>query len=277
MSRLGNLTVQSNTGARWRRIDLAPLREFQGLRMFMNGFDTSVARIEPLVGHPLTNLVLSEPGEVSDLHLVPSFQELAHLQFDFGLPNLPLGDILPSGCGPLELAFRHHNKTSDLDYLRTSPNSLGHIRMISFPKLDNVEGLLSQADSLTGFEYYGEVNPGLDLSVLKNLPHLETLQLNHEQAITDPVGRVITSLSSLRKLELSHDDLPVQAPGWLREIPELRTLRIHGRGSLDLTSLAGVTGLTVEVARFRSLKVTGAELLGEGSRVVRDAPFLLRK
>ncbi|GAA1465144.1 hypothetical protein [Nocardiopsis exhalans] len=35
--------------------------------------------------------------------------------------------------------------------------------------------------------------------------------------------------------------------------------------------------LTIELPRLRSLKVIGAELLGEGSRVVRDDPLHLRK
>jgi hypothetical protein len=58
---------------------------------------------------------------------------------------------------------------------------------------------------------------------------------------------------------------------WLRVVRELSTLRelnLYGTDPVDLTALRGATSPTVHV--WRGQKVHGSELLGTGSKVVRD-------
>ncbi|GAA1080112.1 NACHT domain-containing protein [Nocardiopsis metallicus] len=277
MPDLGKVILHADTPKPWREIDLSPLRDSTALRTFMNGGRTSVARIEPLLGSPLTNFVLTSPTQVCDLHLIASFRELKRLQFDWELPVQPFSDILQAENQPLELTLRYQRAIHDLDFLRVAPHSLDHIRIITCPQLKDLTGLLSQAESLAGFSYQGGANHIMDISVLKELPNLDSIDMNLRHANTEEFTRVITSLPSLRSVRLSYNVAHVEAPAWLRELPELHTLRMHGRGPVDLTPLAGVTNLTVELPRFRSLKATGSELLGEGSRVVRYNPFLPRR
>jgi hypothetical protein len=54
----------------------------------------------------------------------------------------------------------------------------------------------------------------------------------------------------------------------VRRLPALRYLVLYDDADADLTPLRGVTSLTIHV--WRQQKVHGAELLGEGSKVVRD-------
>jgi len=54
----------------------------------------------------------------------------------------------------------------------------------------------------------------------------------------------------------------------VRELSTLRELNLYGTDPVDLTALRGATSLTVHV--WRGQKVHGSELLGAGSKVVRD-------
>jgi hypothetical protein len=54
----------------------------------------------------------------------------------------------------------------------------------------------------------------------------------------------------------------------VRRLSTLRHLYLYDAAEADLTALREVKSLTIHVRRRQ--KVRGAELLGEGSRVVRD-------
>jgi hypothetical protein len=76
----------------------------------------------------------------------------------------------------------------------------------------------------------------------------------------------LTGLSRLESLSLTWGaaaNLDI-----VRRLPALRHLILYDDAEADLTPLRGVRSLTVHVRRYQ--KVHGAELLGEGSKVIRD-------
>jgi len=80
-----------------------------------------------------------------------------------------------------------------------------------------------------------------DLSPLTQLPRLECLYLAWHATRHLPIAR---------------------------ELPTLRRLYLYSDHVTDLTPLQGVVHLTVHVGRRQ--KILHAELLGEGSKIVRD-------
>ncbi|SIO89152.1 NACHT domain-containing NTPase [Nocardiopsis sp. JB363] len=258
---------------RWE-IDLDPLRGMPSLRILSCLGQTSSSGIAPLTESPLEQLHLSHPDPISDLGLLSEMTDLKKLGFGYGLPQESLRDLLP--VEPLnEFSIHHETTLSGLDYLSTAPDSMGGVQLLGCPELNNIEGLVSQSGSLTDFFYYGEVNPKLDLSSLRELPLLEVLKLSEALATTPASRKVLTSLSGVRLLELLHGKAIMRPPAWLRDMPRLRTLRATGSGDVDLTDLAGATGLTIEISAFGRRNVIGAKALGPGSRVIHERPTAL--
>lgn len=269
------ILLAGSSDERWE-IDLEPLRGMPSLRSLSCYGQTSSSGIAPLTESPLEQLQLSHPELICDLGLLSEMTNLKKLGFGYGLPQESLRDLLPVERLS-EFSIRHETTLSGLDYLSTAPDSMGRVRLQGCSELDNIEGLVSQSGSLTDFFYYGEVNPKLDLSPLRELPLLEDLKLSEALATTQASAKVIASLPAVRRLQLNHGMASMRPPTWLRDMPRLRTLRANGSGDVDLTDLAGATDLTIEVAGFGRRKVIGAEALGPGSRVVHERPPVLFK
>ena len=271
ISGLAALFIRPSTDGEWANLDLEPIREMTSLRSLHCYRLVSFPSIAPLTDSPLEQLSLPRPDLTRDLGLLSELVTLKELGFGYGIPREPLRDLLPVERLS-EFSIRNDKKLSDLDYLATAPGSMEKVRLLNFPELKNIEGVVSQSESLSHFFYYGEVNPELDLTPLRELPLLEDLELIDLLATTPASAKVLTSLPSVRRLELIHGRATMRPPMWLRDMPRLRTLLVRGPGSVDLTDLAGATDLTIEVAGFGRRKVIGAEALGPRSRVVHEPP-----
>ncbi|MGW8435064.1 NACHT domain-containing protein [Nocardiopsis sp. NPDC055879] len=271
ISRLVSLILSPDSSDEQWNIDLEPLRGMPSLRLLMCLGLTFTPSIAPLIDSPLEQIVLSHPALTDDLGLLSEMVTLEEMGFGYGLPREPLRDLLPVDRLS-EFSIRHDKTISDLNYLATVPDSMEKVRLLSCPELKDIEGIASQSESLSHFFYYGEVNPELDLTPLRELPLLEDLELSEALATTPASAKVLASLPAVRRLELIHGAATMRPPMWLRDMPRLRTLLVRGPGPVDLTDLAGATDLTIEVAGFGRRKVIGAESLGPGSQVVRERP-----
>ncbi|PWV55199.1 NACHT domain-containing protein [Nocardiopsis sp. L17-MgMaSL7] len=276
MLRLTQVSLKVDSASPPWEIDLSPLSNLNKLEAFKNFGRTYISSIEPLPKNQIRDLSLSHPETVLDLQKLACFRNLEHLQLDHTLPPHSLNDLLPKLNRNLSLSFRFQNNAEYLEYLTTAPNSLNRITLISCRNPFNMRPLFSQKDSLASLSVVDDELQSFPPSILRGLPLLEELEIEDHHLENEDFAKAATELSALHRINLIHKTDHFIAPPWIRQIPHLRTLRIHGRGPVDLTSLAGMRDLTVEVAAFRSSTVTGAELLGEGSRVVRDAPYLFR-
>ncbi|MFE1166620.1 NACHT domain-containing protein [Nocardiopsis sp. NPDC058789] len=279
MPHLTNVSLNGVSASAPWRIDLGPLHGLKELEHFTNFNASYVSSIEPLLGTRIRNLSLSHPETVPDLREASFLRDLEHLRFDISLPVHPLDDLLPDRDRKYSLTLRFQQDPDHVGYLRTAANALRQLTLINHKELGDTSGLLSQRDSLTSLHFTGYDSQIIPASILRELALLEEIRVDFHHSDDEEFAEALRELPALRKINLNHGTFsldPVTAPAWLRRLPYLRTLRMHGCGPVDLTPLAGMTDLTVEVAAFRSSTVIGAELLGEGSRVVRDAPYLLR-
>lgn len=268
MHHLSSMYTATRGERTWWGIDLNPIREMTGLREFYHFGNSSVASVEPLSRKPLSTLTLSNPDGIVDIETLAELQELKEIEFHYSLPSVPLQDFLPKTEAPISLTLRHQDYMNDLSLLESSPNAFHSIQVTGNSDLRDADGLLSQAQTLTSLTYRSRPFDTFS-TIVRELVHLEELDVNLDRFNDHTLVKSVTELPSLRRIELNHDLSPVKAPAWIRGLPALRTLRLQGRGPVDLTPLAGMTDLTVELPNFRPPKVTGAELLGEGSCVVR--------
>ncbi|WP_017543470.1 NACHT N-terminal Helical domain 1-containing protein [Nocardiopsis prasina] len=283
LSTMSNLTRVSLKGgifdAPWQ-VDLSPLCELAELESFTNLNSSIISRIEPLRECKIRHLSLQRPEAIRDLHILKYFHNLEHLEFNNSLPYHTLSDILPTAEKSFALTFRSQQDPDCLEYLDTAKNSLRSIALIDCRGPINMRHLLSQKESLTRLDLTTPNPQYLPASVIRELSHLKEIKFGLHHASDQDFTKAVIELPSVHKITLNQESfiqIATAAPTWIRQLPHLGTLRIHSRGVVDLTPLAGLTDLTVELPAFRSLKVMGAELLGEGSRVVRDAPYLLRR
>ncbi|MBQ1079695.1 NACHT domain-containing protein [Nocardiopsis sp. B62] len=275
MHQLVNVHLTTRENEHWKKIDLNPLRGLDKLRRFSNHGNTSLANIEPLTNCPISMLSVSNPDKIVDIEAMSEFHDLQELQFNESLPLPPLSEIIAQENRKIGITLRSHIEISNLDYLKSIPNKIRTLMISDCPNLKDIEGLLSQSDSLVELYYTGTPTSAISPNVTRKLAKLNELSMGDSNG--GEFEESLTVLPSLRSLQLSYGSSPWSAPRWIRDLPELRNLRLTGWGSVDLTSLTGISGLTVRVPWSRSVKVTGAELLGEGSRVVRDTPYLFRR
>ncbi|MFL1432577.1 MULTISPECIES: NACHT domain-containing protein [unclassified Nocardiopsis] len=248
----------------WHGIDLAPLgglEQLTGLEVYANAYAASVS---PLRRTPLKELLLSHPSRTADLEAVRDFDHLEYLGFSGTVPAAPLDALLPSGLQRLELTSLW---LDDLRMLKKVPNRVTRLKVANCRDLGSLEGIESQAETLTEFCHRAWIET-VDLGPLRKVPGLARLRLDLFTAWRN-IGH-LTRIPGLRLLFLelggrNHEDL-----SWVREVPGLETLCLQHSGTLDLTSLAGMRGLTVHVRRGR--RIIGADQLGEGSTVIRGFP-----
>jgi hypothetical protein len=222
--------------------------------------DPELQDLGPLTGHPaLKNVLLQEVGavdlgplatlhELQYLHLradrvtnVESFRDCAKLDNVHirALPDITqLSQFLP--LHPIKQLGLINGKIVDLTSLFDVPQ-LAELQDLQLPGCDqlrSIQGIENLAATLRSFSL-SRSRAVTDLEPLGGLPRLESLSLAWGAA---------TNLHIVRRL------------------PSLRRLHLYDTDT-DLTALRGTISLTIYVRRNQ--KVLGAELLGEGSRVVR--------
>ncbi|MFB8760982.1 NACHT domain-containing protein [Nocardiopsis alba] len=272
-----SLVLQAAPGEYWTGIDLAPLRGMDSLYSFSLSLSTTTSSLSALTESPLTYIALNRPDLIEDIELLGDLTSLETVVFDERLPRAPLDHVLPSHR-LTELRFRKHERLDDLSRLTSIPGGVGRLMLVHCASLRSIEGLTSQEASLTHFSCYGGVDPTLDLTPLKELPLLENLQLSRKHLGAERTVKTLLSLSSVRRLELNHGEELMRLPSWLRDMPGLETVRVHGEGPVDLTELAGAEGLTIEIAKSDRRVLIGAEGVGAASRVVHERiPLLIRR
>ena len=134
--------------------------------------------------------------------------------------------------------------------------------------LTNIEGLLSQSLSLANLTIQN--TPLGSPAIINELRALQEIAIDLEHTKDRNFTKILGNLPLLNKIDILHDRQSVVLDPWIRELPQLNTLRFCGRGPVDLTPVAGMAGVTVVVAATTAPRVIGGELLGEGSRVVFD-------
>lgn len=241
--------------------DLGFLRELPNLTGLNVVSDPKLRDLGPLIGHPaLENVLLQEVGMVDlgplatlpklrYLYLYPdqatnleSLRDCAKLDSIHvrALPDIAqLSRFLPSH--QITRFDLFGGEIVDLTPLFDVPQfaELEGLELTRCDKFRSIQGIEKWAATLRSFTLWR--SPAVtDLEPLTGLPHLESLYLAWGPA---------TDLHIVRRL------------------PKLRHLFLYNDGDADLTPLRGVASLTIYLQRRQ--KVHGAELLGEGSKVVR--------
>jgi hypothetical protein len=219
--------------------DLTVLRDMPDVRLLNVVTDPKLRDLGPLAGHlELAHVLLQDVGMV-DLGPLATLPQLRHLRFR--------ADRV-TGIGTL----RDCAKLEDIEVSnlrQTTEWILVHLPR-SLKRLDLREGSLG------------------DLSPLLDIPELESLRLENCLQLGSICG-IERWAATLRAFML------VGCPGVnslapLTSLTQLENLYLNSWESavlIDLESLRGMTQLTVYVDNDQ--EVLGAELLGEGSRVVR--------
>ncbi|MCW2899761.1 MAG: hypothetical protein JWO67_2026 [Streptosporangiaceae bacterium] len=221
-------------------IDLAPLAEVASLRSLYID-DTRGMDLSPLRScGSIRRLLLGRLDDISALRL--------------SLAPTVLSFLIIGHCATL----------TDVRMLQRF-QQLGRLRALhlNFCPLTDLMGIEWWADTLTNLSLRG-ASALCDLRPLRTVTGLSSLDIS-ETSVSD-----LTALRDLPGLTTLHlrdfRGLPGLAP--LNDLAELRYLCLAGSGEVDLTPLHGKRDLEVHLARRQ--KVRGAELLGQGSKILRD-------
>jgi hypothetical protein len=241
--------------------DLAILRDLPTLTGLNVMADLKLRDLGPLAGHPaLERILLQEVGTV-DLGPLATLPKLRYLYLradrvanieslrdcavldDFHIRALQnfdqLSQFLP--LRPIKVFDLVDETIEDLNPLFGIPQlaKLEGLELSSCDQLHSIYGIEHWAATLRSFTLWRS-RAVVDFEPLTRLPQLESLSLAWGSAT----------------------DLHV-----VRQLPALRQLTLYDDADTDLTPLQGVTSLEIHVRRRQ--KVRGAELLGEGSKVIR--------
>jgi internalin A len=175
--------------------------------------------------------------------------------------------VLQTSLAPTALSFLiigHCSTLRDVRMLRRF-EQLGRLRALHLNScpVAGLAGIEWWADTLASLSLRG-ASALWDLRPLRALTRLNSLDIS-ETSVSDLAP--LRDLPNLTALHLrDFPALPDLTP--LVDLPELRYLCLSGSGEVDLTPLEGKPRLELHLARRQ--KVRGAELLGEGSKILRD-------
>ncbi|MFI1283932.1 NACHT domain-containing protein [Streptomyces sp. NPDC020858] len=221
----------------------------RGLRVLHVVDSPDLTDIGPLAALPrLESLSLHGCPALADLTPLTDL-ELEHL-FTLGSPRLQL-HVLERLTGLLSLGLGSTGGHRSVGELPGLPR---------LTKLWLFEG--TESMSLEGLERWPELaslsiaggDQSRDLWAAQNPPDLTYLQMIHCHELTP--GNILR-FPRLNHLWLADCRL-VSAPAALRDLSELATLTLSSCGTVDLSGLAGLPGLTVQV--YRGTEVLGAHL-----------------
>ncbi|MBC6459833.1 NACHT domain-containing protein [Actinomadura sp. HBU206391] len=247
--------------------------------------DPALRDLSPLsCGTALEHLLL---GDVGDIALAPLADvaglrslyiddtrgmDLTPLRSCARVKRLLLGqlddiEVLGRSLAPTALSFLIIGQCATLRDVRALRRfeQLGRLRALhlnSCPLTDLI-GIEWWAETLSNLSLRGA--SGLtDLRPLRGLARLNSLDISETGVGELAALRELPELTSLHLREFRQP--PDLRP--LAELSQLRFLCLAGSGEVDLTPLAGKPDLEVHLARRQ--RVRGAELLGPGSKIVRD-------
>lgn len=262
LPRLTTLHVRADPALR----DLRPLAGCERLN------DVRLNNVGEVDLGPMTDLanleqVTLDNAGALDLTPLRSCHRLTHLALA-GLPPLwePAGMAALTGCLPsakLTLFSLQGTKLGSLDRLLRL-RQLDEVELLLFPdcQLTDINAIVEWSETLAVLSLRGtEVTSSSALTPLHGLRRLDLSRTRIRDLSACGQGMPWLEVLALRNV----DRLPDLSP--LRDLPRLARLLVEGGGPVDLRPLAGKTGLTVITRRQR---VYGAELLGEGSEVVRS-------
>jgi hypothetical protein len=219
---------------------LGPLTGHPALeRVLLQGH--SKADLRPLGTLPCLRQLLFRLDQVTSIEALQDCRKLEQIRLRNSPADAPLTRLFPQH--PLHEFDLQSDDLRDLSSLVRVPQLavLSDLRLSGCGRLVSIAGIEYWADTLQSFALWGRDTPLIDLAPLAGLPGLERLDLGWHRT----------------------PDLSL-----VRELPALRQLVLVNDQGVDLTPLHGVTQLTVYVRRGQ--RVPGADLLGKGSKVVRQ-------
>ncbi len=232
------------------------LPEVQSLNIIT---DPSLRELSPLSGHPALESVLVQDGNSVNLDPLGSLPKLryAHLRLSCvtnveALGNCArLDNVEVSGPSEVGLLARI-TPIRPLRRFGLAWTVLPEFApLMRIPWLANLESLSLTGCECGSIEGIGQLAKTLRSLVLWSLPDIVDLE---------PLA-ALPRITSLSLIYGTRQDLRV-----VRRIPSLRDLYLWSKDPADITALQGMTSLTVHVER--SQKVIGAELLGEGCKII---------
>ncbi|MEU9161030.1 NACHT domain-containing protein [Streptomyces sp. NPDC048424] len=245
---------------------LEGLGQFERLRLFdVRQVPSEIARRERL-----RELYVLDSPRLTDIGPLAALRELEHLSLH--CPGL--SDLGPLAGIPLKHLFTIGSRHVELNVLERLPGLLslglggtgGHRSVRELPGEQSLTGLWlnegTESMSLDGLERWPELGflsiagkrQGRELRELERAPDLTRLQMIHQHEL-DP--RDVLRFPRLRTLWLADCRL-TSAPDVWRELTGLTTLTFSACGTVDLTELAGLPELTVQV--YRGTEILGAHL-----------------
>jgi hypothetical protein len=242
--------------------DLTVIRDLPRLQGLNVIEDIKLCNLGPLTGHPRLEQILLQNHCPLDLSPLASIPQLRALQFrpakvtglkaldactnldEIALISPPLvpslGQFIPQRA--LKSLQVIGSDLENLSPLFGIPQlgELSKLRLMGCPSLHSIEGIEQWASTLRSFTLW-------DASFVSDLAPL-------------------TALHGLISLDLGWWDESIEL-SFVRGLTSLSHLIVRSDKPVDLTPLRGMTQLTVH--GLRGQHVYGAELLGEGSKVVR--------
>lgn len=225
--------------------NLSPLRTHPGLESVLL-YDSSEIDLRPLATVPHLYRLRFRADTSAHADSIRDCLVLRHLE----LVNVPalisLGDYLP-GCALTSLQLEGNAMEDLSDFVGVRQLSQLEILSLSFcERLASLKGIEGVSATLRSLALGG------------NGSHIDMSSL--------------ASLRKLRRLELDWSPRPNLTV--IRDLPELQDLYLADNQPVDLTPLRGIALLTIHVGKGQ--KVRGAELLGNGSRVVDELSNVLQ-
>ena len=248
--------------------DLSPLAEMSALDQL--DLDITGGIFIRHLPSQLTVLELMQYENVLDPQVLSEYDNLKKLQVGSSLSSPP--EIVESITSCLAMSRARLERFGVWDATGTDNLS----SLTSVPALDSLGFLLLgralDLRSIAGIEKWSETLTGIVLNArfLNDAENLAALRrLNFINLATTPIHDIgfMSQLSHLWVLHLggSTEELPNLAP--LRDLGKLQYLYLYGSDDVDLTPLAGMEGLQINIANLKSRYILGASKLGKGSKI----------
>ena len=185
---------------------------------------------------------------VNDLSPLASLTKLKRLDLNIGFEVTDLDAL--AGMTQLEsLRLRANSNNSNASGIMDIGGLAGMTKLTSLQvNVGDVKDFspLSGLTALTELYFYGDYMVE-DLSFLRGMTELRTLEISGSYRESAPVLNDLTDLSNLTKLTDLRLNAAVASLDGLENLTALRTLQMYGSGSTytDVDALAGLTNLTV--------------------------------
>ncbi|WP_367647120.1 NACHT domain-containing NTPase [Streptomyces sp. NRRL S-31] len=215
--------------------DLLPLRGVPRLRELSIDHCPSVSDLRPLSGLPLTRIYLTGFPDGFSLAPLADLPELRHLAFNFPAAESSLAE-LPFAPRLTSVAFFHRACGMRL----TELEALGSLTWLT----------LNEERQWRDFLSAGVFSPLESLSIL-DVPHLDLEDLVPHQNLNSIYLRKITQMEHIAALE---------------ECPKLRSVTFSECGPLDLTPLASLDDVEIEL--YSCEQVIGTDLFSRERLII---------